>query len=280
MSHRTGREAGGPLSGTGVDRTVPHSARVWNYWLGGRDNFAVDRAAGDAWIAAQPEVVAIARETRAFLGRTVRHLAGEVGIRQFLDIGTGLPTADNTHEVAQRVAPDSRVVYVDNDPVVLAHARALLTSTPEGQTHYLHADLHDRDSLIDGAAEVLDLTRPVAVCLIGVLGHVVDLDEARSLVRDLMDRTSSGSHLVLCDGVHAHDDRGQQAQDDYARTGAEPYRLRSPEEIASFFDGLLWVEPGFVSVPLWRPEPRDGVPPVGAAAPRPVDQFGGVARRP
>jgi hypothetical protein len=269
-----------PPAGSGIDSSVPHSARIWNYWLGGKDNYAVDRAAGDAWLALQPEVVDIARETRAFLGRTVRHLAGEVGIRQFLDIGTGLPTADNTHEVAQRVAPDARIVYVDNDPLVLAHARALLTSTPEGQTHYLHADMHDREALIEGAAEVLDLTQPVGVYFIGVLGHVIDLDEARGLVRDLLDRMPSSSYLVLCDGVHPEDDRSQQAQDDYADTGAVAYRTRTTEEIASFFDGLELVEPGVVSVPLWRPDPRPGVPAVGGTAPRPVGEAGGVARKP
>jgi hypothetical protein len=270
------------VAGTGIDTTVPHSARIWNYWLGGKDNYAVDREAGDAWLALQPEVVDIARETRAFLGRTARYLAGEVGIRQFLDIGTGLPTANNTHEVAQSVAPDARIVYVDNDPLVLAHARALLTSSPEGRTHYVHADMHDRDAVIKGATEILDLTTPVAVYFIGVLGHVTDLDEARGLVRDLMDQTPSGSYLVLCDGVHpdSDGDQHQQAQDDYAETGAVPYRLRHPEEIASFFEGLESVEPGFVSVPLWRPDSHNDVTSIGAAAPRPVGEFGGVARKP
>jgi len=265
-----------PPAGSGIDSSVPHSARIWNYWLGGKDNYAVDRAAGDAWLALQPEVVDIARETRAFLGRTVRHLAGEVGIRQFLDIGTGLPTADNTHEVAQRVAPDARIVYVDNDPLVLAHARALLTSTPEGQTRYLHADMHDHEALIEGATEILDLDEPVAVYFIGVLGHVTDLDDARGLVRNLMDRMPSGSYLTLCDSVHDSDDgaRAQQAEEDYADTGAVPYRMRTREEIASFFDGLEWVEPGFGSVSLWRPDASD------IGRPRPVDTFGGVARKP
>jgi hypothetical protein len=278
---RTVRQSTDRLSGTGVDRTVPHSARVWNYWLGGRDNFAVDREAGDAWATLQPEVVDIARESRAFLGRTVRYLAGEVGIRQFLDIGTGLPTADNTHEIAQRVAPDVRVVYVDNDPLVLAHARALLTSAPEDQTLYLDADMHDRDALIEGATEILDLTRPVAVYFIGVLGHVTPLAEARTLVHDLMDRMPSGSHLVLCDGVHVEGDGGrlQQAQDRYAGTGAVAYRTRGPQEIATFFDGLEWIEPGLVPVPLWRPDSRDHTP-AGNGAAHPVAQVGGVARKP
>jgi hypothetical protein len=263
------------VAGSGIDTTVPHSARIWNYWLGGKDNYTVDREAGDAWVAVQPEIIDIAREVRAFLGRTVRHLAGEAGIRQFLDIGTGLPTADNTHEVAQRVAPDARIVYVDNDPLVLAHARALLTSTPEGQTRYLHADMHDSQALIEGAAEILDLTQPVAVYFIGVLGHVGDLNDARGLVRGLMDRMPSGSYLTLCDTTHDTDEEGrlQQAADDYADTGAVPYRTRTRDEIASFFDGLEWVEPGFVSVSLWRPDTVD----VGRS--RPVETFGGVARK-
>jgi hypothetical protein len=265
-----------PLAGSGIDTTVPHSARIWNYWLGGKDNYAVDREAGDAWVAVHPEILDIARESRAFLGRAVRHLAGEVGVRQFLDVGTGLPTANNTHEVAQSVAPDARIVYVDNDPLVLAHARALLTSTPEGETRYLDADMHDRDTLIEGATEILDLTQPVAVCFIGVLGHVADLDEARGLVRGLMDRMPSGSHLVLYDGVNPTDDggRNQQAQDEYADTGAVAYRTRTIEEVASLFGGLEWVEPGLVPVSLWRPDPAR------IGEPQPVDAYGGVARKP
>ncbi len=173
---------------------MPHSARIWNYWLGGEDNYAVDREAGDAWVAIHPEIVEIARVTRALLRRSIEHLTLEVGIRQFLDVGTGLPTADNTHEVAQRLAPESRIVHVDDDPLVLAHARALLASTDEGATRYLHADVHDSAALIEGAAEILDLTRPVGVCFLGVLGRIADVDEARTLVRGLMDRMPSGSY--------------------------------------------------------------------------------------
>ncbi len=266
-----------PPAGSGIDASVPHSARIWNYWLGGKDNYTVDREAGDAWVAVQPEIVTIARDTRAFIGRTVRYLAGEAGVRQFLDVGTGLPTADNTHEVAQSVAPDARIVYVDNDPLVLAHARALLTSTPEGQTRYLHADMHDRDALIEGATGILDLTQPVAVMFISVLGHVADTGEARGLVQGLMERMPSGSYLTVADAAHAPDDGGRlkQAQDEYADTGAVPYRTRSPEELTSYFDGLEWVEPGFVSVPLWRPDTGQ------IGEPRRDDtNLGGVARKP
>ena len=226
----------------------------------------------------------IARATRAFLNRSVQHLAGEVGIRQFLDVGTGLPTADNTHEVAQRVAPDSRIVYVDNDPLVLAHARALLTSTPEGATRYLDADMHDAAALIKGAAEILDVTVPVAVYFMGVLGHIADVDEARTLVRNLMDRMPSGSYLTICDGTLPTEPearaRTMQAQQAYADTGAVGYWNRTAEEIESFFDGLDFVEPGFVSVPLWRPEYPDGVSRLNEDLPEPMDYFGGVARKP
>jgi hypothetical protein len=266
---------------TGIDASVPHSARIWNYWLGGKDNYAVDREAGDAWVAIHPEITVIARETRAFLNRSVRYLAGEVGIRQFLDVGTGLPTADNTHDVAQRVAPESRIVYVDNDPLVLAHARALLTSTPEGSTRYLHADMHDSAALIEGAAEILDFDQPVAVFFMGVLGHIHDLDEAKTLVNGLMDRVAPGSYLTICDSTHPVESEAfKKAQEEYADTGAVAYWNRHQAEIESLFDGLEWVEPGFVSVPLWRPAQPEGVTTLHSDPPKPLDHFGGMARKP
>src|SRR3954469_15911193 len=160
-----------------IDTTVSHSARVWDYWLGGKENYPVDRVVGDRIAAMFPDIVEHARMDRAFLGRAVRYLAGEVGIRQFLDIGTGLPTVDNTHEVAQRVSPDSRIVYVDNDPLVLAHARAPLTRTAEGRTDYVDADMREPEKIIQTPAATLDLTRPVALMFIGVLGHIEDYDE-------------------------------------------------------------------------------------------------------
>ncbi len=266
------RAATSSPAGTGVDRTVPHSARVWNYWLGGRDHFAVDRAAGDAWIAVQPQITRTARASRAFLGRAVRYQVREAGIRQFLDVGTGLPTADNTHEVAQSAAPDARVVYVDNDPLVLAHAQALLTSGPQGATDYLLADMEDPVGLIAATAGILDLDRPVGVQFIGALGHVPQLETARRLVEGLMERMPPGSHLTIADGS-AQDGDTLRAQDDYARTGATPYRNRPAEEIESLFEGLVWVEPGLVEVTRWRPDPadRDGT--------APVDMLGGMARK-
>jgi O-methyltransferase involved in polyketide biosynthesis len=256
-----------------VDTTVPHSARIWNYWLGGKDNFPVDREAGDQYRAVFPGVIDVARASRQFLGRSIRFLAGEAGIAQFLDVGTGLPTADNTHEIAQRVNPAARVVYIDNDPLVLVHARALLVGTPEGATAYVDADLRDPDRILAEARSLLDLTRPVGLILSGVLGHVPDTGQARSLVARLLAGLASGSYLSLNDGTQTVASAEiTQAQDEYNETGAAPYTLRTPEEIATFFEGLEMVEPGLVSCPLWRPDPGD--------APTPVDAFGGVGRKP
>jgi O-methyltransferase involved in polyketide biosynthesis len=256
----------------GIDASVPHSARIWNYWLGGKDNYPVDREAGDQYREAFPEIVGVARASRAFLTRAVRWLAGEAGVRQFLDIGTGLPAADNTHEVAQRVAPEARVVYVDNDPVVLAHARALLTST-QGVTAYVDADLHDPDTILDAAARTLDFSQPVALMLMGILGHF-DYDEARSIVKRLLDPLPSGSYLTLNDGTNIISEKFVQAQEIYNRSGAVPYHLRSPEQIAGFFEGLELVEPGLVSVPRWRPDRADG------GLPEELDAFGAGGRKP
>ena len=260
-----------------LDTSVPHSARIWNYWLGGKDNYAVDRAAGDQFLATFPDIAVVARATRAFMGRAVRYLAGEAGVRQFLDIGTGLPTFNSTHEIAQQVAPESRIVYVDNDPVVLLHAHALLKSNPKGATDYLDADLRDPEAIVAGAAKTLDLSRPVAVMLLGVMGHVTDDGEAQAIVARLMDLMPSGSYLVLSDGTNViHADQGQAAQDDYNDSGAVPYCLRTPAQLGHFFDGLDLVEPGLVSCPRWRPV----VSSVEGGAPAEIDAFGAVGRKP
>jgi hypothetical protein len=256
-----------------IDTTVPHSARIWNYWLGGKDNYPVDREAGDRFLAVYPGMTDVARAVRHFLARTVRYLAGEAGIRQFLDVGTGLPTVDNTHEVAQRAAPDARIVYVDNDPLVLLHARALLTSTPDGVTDYIDADARDPGAILRRAAATLDFDRPVAVMMLGIMGHISDEEDPRSIVAELMRGLPSGSHLVLSDGTDLSRERAQ-AHDQYAGTGAVPYHLRSPERIAGYFDGLDLLEPGVVPVSRWRPE--DG--PFGP--PQAVTTYGGVARKP
>ena len=260
--------------GSAIDTTIPHSARIWNYWLGGKDNYEVDRVAGDEFVKAFPGIVDIARAGRAFLARAVRYLALDAGIRQFLDVGTGLPTVDNTHEVAQRAAPESRIVYVDNDPLVLAHARALLTSTPGGSTDYVDADMRDPDVILARAAASLDFDQPVALMLIGVLGHIADDDEARSIVQRLVAGLPSGSYLALFDGLDDITKEMSEAQQGYDDTGAVPYKLRSREQVTPFFDGLEFVEPGLVRCARWRPDAS----PLGTGPD--VPSLAGVARKP
>ena len=256
-----------------IDSSVPHSARIFNYWLGGKDNYPVDRQAGDRFRETFPDIVDLARSGRQFLVRTVRYLAGEAGIRQFLDVGTGLPTANNTHEIAQQIAPESRIVYVDNDPLVLAHAQALLVGTPEGATDYIEAGLDDPDTILEQAAKTLDLTEPVAIVLMGILAHIDDYDRALAIVRQLMDAVPSGSYLVVRDGADTND-AYCEAIAGYNRSGAVPYNLRSPEQIAGYLDGLELVEPGLVSCPLWRPDTTDIGTPVEQAV------LGAIARKP
>lgn len=240
-----------------IDTTVPHSARVWNYWLGGKDNYPVDHQLGDVFRGVFPGVTDLARDSRAFLGRAVRFLAGEAGVRQFLDIGTGLPTADNTHEIAQRVAPEARVVYVDNDPLVLTHARALLTSAPEGATDYIDSDLHDPETVLREARRTLDLSRPVGLTLMQVSGHIADYARARSIVDTLMGALPSGSFFAFNDSVNTNK-ANAEATRQYNESGAVPYYLRSPAELEGFFDGLELLEPGVVPLNDWRPDPSEG----------------------
>ena len=254
-----------------IDTTVPHSARIWNYWLGGKDNFAVDRAAGDQFSAIYPGIVDITRADRAFLGRVIRYLAGEAGIRQFLDVGTGLPTADNTHQVAQAVAPQSRVVYVDNDPLVLTHARALLTSSAQGATCFVDADLRDAGKVLREAARWLELAQPVALTFMAVLGHIVDHDQARSAVAALLGGLPAGSYLSINDSVGTSAAL-EQALRVYETSGAVPYRTRTPEQFASYFEGLDLVAPGVVNVDDWRPDP-------GSARGPQIPQQGAVGRK-
>jgi O-methyltransferase involved in polyketide biosynthesis len=254
-----------------ISTTVPHSARIWNYWLGGTDNYPVDREAGDRYREAYPGIVDTALATRQFMARAVRFLAGGAGIRQFLDVGAGLPATDNTHQVAQRAAPECRVVYADNDPLVLAHARDLLTSTAEGACAYVHADMRQPRTILTAAAGTLDPAQPTAVLLLGVLGHISDYAEARSIVSGLLGGLPPGSYLALADSVSsgpAHREAGQR----YAQTGAVPYQLRSPAEIHGFLAGLELVDPGVVPLAGWRPDPGT-VPPVR------VGTLGGVARK-
>ncbi|MEU8179398.1 SAM-dependent methyltransferase [Micromonospora sp. NPDC049047] len=259
-----------PVGGSAarLDTTVPHSARVWNYWLGGKDNFAPDREVGQQVRAVFPEIVEAARHSRAFLGRAVTYLAAEAGIRQFLDIGTGLPTADNTHEVAQRITPQARVVYVDNDPMVLAHARVLLTSSEEGATQYVDADLRDRDKIVQGARETLDFGEPIALMMLGVMGHVEKPAEAQAIVDALVSSLPSGSFLAMSDGT-ATSERVIESHRQYNESGALPYHLREVADFTAFFDGLDLVEPGVVPLGHWRTDSRPATA---------VDGYCGVAR--
>jgi O-methyltransferase involved in polyketide biosynthesis len=257
-----------------IDPSVAHIARIQDYWLGGKDHFEADRLAGDEAIAQLPDMVASVRNTRAFLGRTVRFLAQERGIRQFLDVGTGIPTASNTHEVAQRVAPDSRIVYVDNDPMVLAHARALLTSSAEGRCAYIDADIRDPENILDLAAEVLDFSEPVGVVLMAVLQFVPDDQDPYELVRRLMAAVSAGSYLVIS---HPAADIQAAAMAGMAtrlnQLMAQRVKPRTKAEVTAFFDGLDLVEPGVIRCPEWRPDrPEDAA---GKST-----MWGGVAEKP
>ena len=244
-----------------IDTTVAHPARIYDYWLGGKDNFAADREAGELVIAARPGLRESVRANRAFLGRVVQLLAGELGITQFLDIGTGIPSANNTHEVAQRVAPDARIVYTDNDPIVLAHARALLTSNELGATAYLDMDLRDTDKLLARAAETLDFTQPVAVMLLGVLHLISDDEGPWGIVARIVDAVPSGSYLVI---THPASDLLPETQGEasrrYNQNVATHQTLRSYDQVARFFDGLEVLEPGLVQWHLWRPDPDDSAP--------------------
>jgi len=260
-----------------LDTSVPHSARVWNYWLGGKDNFQADRVVGDQFAQLYPDITVVARSSRAFLKRAVTFLATEAGIRQFLDIGTGMPTAENTHQVAQAAAPESRIVYVDNDPLVLTHARALLTGTPQGATEYLDADLKDPAGILRAAGRTtLDLSRPTGLILMNILGHVSDLDEAAGIVGQLMAALPSGSYLVTADGTDVIDGPAFSAAIDVWNANAPlAYHLRHPDQLARFLTGLTVVEPGLVPCSQWRPSPE--------ATPedlRAVDEYGAVAVKP
>jgi hypothetical protein len=221
-----------------------------------------------------PDIVRQAREDRLFLGRVVRYLAGEAGVRQFLDIGTGLPTADNTHQVAQGVAPESKIVYVDNDPLVLAHARALLTSTPEGATDYIHADMHDPGTIIADAGRTLDFGQPIAITMLGVLWHVMDDDEANAIVGRLVQAMPSGSYLALNHPtLEVTGEKMATAIRYWNEYGTPPGTYRTPDQLIRFFDGMDLVEPGVVSITRWRPEDTS------SGEPEEIDQFGGVGRK-
>ena len=240
-----------------INTGVAHSARVYDYWLGGKDNFTADREVGDAVTAAIPSAPLLARDNRAFLGRAVRYLAREAGIRQFLDIGTGIPTADNTHEVAQAVAPDSRVVYVDNDPIVLAHARALMTSVSAGATVFIQADFREPGKILADPAlhRILDLDKPVALMLVAILHFFRDDENPQGIVSSLVDALPSGSYLTITNLTADFMDADQAARATEAgQQGGITYVPRSQTEVAAFFDGLRLVDPGVVPMQVWRPD--------------------------
>ncbi|MGE5292331.1 MAG: SAM-dependent methyltransferase [Micromonosporaceae bacterium] len=255
-----------------LDISVAHPARVYDYWLGGKDHFAVDREAAEQVIAANPAVLPGVRANRAFLGRAVRYLAGEAGIRQFLDLGTGLPTAQNTHQVAQAIAADARIVYVDSDPMVLAHARALLTSAPEGATAYVSADIRDTEKVLAGAAETLDFGEPVAVMALMVLQYIPDADDPWGIVRRLLGPLPAGSYLTVSDTVRDIDtDRVTEGTARLnERMGSTRLTLRTRSGFERFFNNLEMVEPGIVPLPEWR----------APGSEHPIPCYAGMGRKP
>ena len=257
-----------------IDTSVAHPARVYDYWLGGKDNFAADREAGDRVLAATPGLRERVRANRAFLVRAVRYLAGEAGIRLFLDIGTGIPSANNTHEVAQQTAPDSRIVYVDNDPIVLTHARALLAGGPMGSIQYIDGDVRDVASITRAGARTLDFTQPTALLLLGILHLIQDAEGPHEIVARLMDALPSGSYLAISHPASDIHPGQAEAQRRYNERVSTPQTLRTRAEVSRFFEGLDLVPPGLVYVHTWRPGPDDIVPPDGVSA------YGGVARKP
>jgi hypothetical protein len=268
---QAGEQAG--QQADGIDTSVAHPARVYDYWLGGTNNFPADREAAERVLAATPGLRFRVRANRAFLARAVRYLAGEAGITQFLDIGTGIPSADNTHQVAQAVAPDARVVYADNDPIVLTHARALLAGDSRGATQYVPGDLRDPAPILAAAAQTLDLGQPAALMLLGVLHLIQDDEGPYRIVAGLMDALAPGSYLVLSHPASDIHPGQAEAQRRYNERVATPQTLRSRAEVSRFFDGLDLVPPGLVYVHDWRPEPQDAAPPGTASA------YGGVARK-
>jgi SAM-dependent methyltransferase len=259
-----------------LDTSVPQSARVYDYWLGGKDNFPADQAMGEAIAEQLPTIRDQVRAQRAFLGRAVRYLARDAGIRQFLDIGTGIPSAGNVHDVAQEFAPDARVLYVDNDPIVLVHARALRPSTPQGRVAFIQADLREPQAILGDPElrETLDLSEPVALVLIGVVHHLRDEDDPRRIVATLMEPLAPGSYLVLSQSTPDFDPEAMAGLAAASEQGGIPNVPRSFADTAAFFAGLEMVEPGLVPLADWRPDPGAEQPSVT------IHAYGGVARKP
>jgi len=265
-----------------INTNVAHTARVYDYWLGGKDNFPADHALAEAILEAVPSMRAMARANRAFLGRAVRHLAGEAGIRQFLDIGTGIPTAGNTHEVAQAVAPDARVVYVDNDPIVLAHARALMTSHVAGETAFLPADLRQPEAILGDPTltATLDLGRPVVVMLVAILMFLPDAEDPYGIVSRLLAALPSGSYLAISHPTAEFDPQAMAGAVAASKRSGIALVPRGRAEVEAFFDGLDLVEPGVVPVGAWRPDGRPPGEPQRAGDLEPLNIYAGVGRKP
>ncbi|WP_061289359.1 SAM-dependent methyltransferase [Herbidospora cretacea] len=255
-----------------LDTSIPHPARVWDFWLGGSDNFPADREVGDRITAVCPELPIIAVAERQFIARVVTLLAGDCGVGQFLDIGTGIPTTGNTHLVAQKVNPAARIVYVDNDPIVLVHARTLLESTPEGATDYLDADLRNPEPILQAASDILDFARPIGLLLMGVIDFVVDDTLAFDAVDALVTALAPGSYLALASSTPS--EAMDRAADVWHAHGGAPIVLRHPALLARFFDGLELLDPGVVTLPKWRPDAATDY------IDREVCQYGGMARKP
>jgi SAM-dependent methyltransferase len=255
---------------------IPQSARVYDYWLGGKDNFPVDRALGDAIAEQVPTIRTMVRGQRAFLRRAVRWLAGEAGVRQFLDIGTGIPSAGNVHEVVQEIAPEARILYVDNDPIVLAHSRALVPGAHTGTVELILADLRAPEAILadPAVAKTLDLSRPVALVLVGVLHHLRDADDPQRILATLLGAVASGSYLVLTQSSQDFDPEAMARLAAVSEQGGIPNVPRTLAETERFFAGLELVSPGLVPLAAWRPDPGDD------QDPRSVYAYGGVARKP
>jgi O-methyltransferase involved in polyketide biosynthesis len=258
----------------GLDVSIANAARMWNYWIGGKDNFRVDRDAGDQVLEAMPALPLVARMLRRFLITTVDELSA-AGIRQFLDIGTGLPTADNTHDVAQRAAPESRIVYVDHDPVVISHARALLTSSPEGKTDYIQADLRDWATISAGARRTLDFSRPVAVLLIAVLHFILDAEDPHRLISQIVADLAPGSYLVIAHAASdIESDTAAAMATSYNATSSLTITPRDRATVAGFFDGMELTGQGLVPLAQWSGSSAAITPDSGLSC------YCGVARKP
>jgi SAM-dependent methyltransferase len=244
------------LAAAGIDTNVPQSARVYDFLLGGKNNYAADRAVGAALIDQVPSLPVMIKANRAFLARAVRYLVSESGIRQFLDIGTGIPTANNVHEVAQQIVPETRVLYVDNDPIVLAHARALMSGSPDGKTSFILADLREPEAILasPALAKTLDLEEPVALMLVGILHHMHDDDEPHKIVETLLNALPSGSYLSISHPSADFDPSGMAAVAATAEQSGIPYVPRSRAELERFFAGLELVDPGVAPILGWRPD--------------------------